>query len=45
MGERCPVKPQNKAEGEALTVLIQLPSGAFNCIAIPFEAFEEGENE
>lgn len=37
----CPVKPQNKISGETLPVLIQMPNGAFTCIAIPFEAVEE----
>jgi hypothetical protein len=41
MGDVCPVKPQNHVNGESLTVLIRLPNGGFNCIAIPFEAVEE----
>lgn len=45
MGEVCPLKPQNKVEGEALTVLTQLPNGGFHCFAIPFEAVEETDNK
>ncbi len=45
VGEVCPVKPQNKVTGESLTVLVQSENGAFYCIAIPFEAVEEFENE
>jgi hypothetical protein len=44
-GEVCPVKPQNKVEGEAISVLIQLPNGGFHCIAIPFEAVEETDSK
>jgi hypothetical protein len=40
-GTVCPVKAQNTVEGESITVLILLPNGGFNCIAIPFEAVEE----
>ncbi len=44
-GEICPVKPQNKVDGEAVSVLIQHPNGGFNCISIPFGAVEEGATE
>jgi hypothetical protein len=45
VGEICPVKPQNKVEGEALSVLIQHPNGGINCISIPFETVEENKTE
>jgi hypothetical protein len=45
VGEICPVKPQNKVDGEALTVLIKLPNGSFHCIALPFEAVKEYQEE
>lgn len=44
-GEVCPVKPQNKVDGESLTVLVKLPNDSFRCIALPFETVEEYQNE
>jgi hypothetical protein len=43
-GKLCPMQPINSVAGEAFMALIHLPSGGFNCIAIPMEAVE-GENE
>jgi hypothetical protein len=37
------MSPINKVEGDALIALVHLPSGGFNCIAIPLEAID-GEN-
>jgi hypothetical protein len=45
IGEVCPLKAQNSIEGESITVLIHLPNGGFNCVALPFEAVEEVEKE
>jgi hypothetical protein len=44
-GDVCLVKPQNKVDGEALSVLILLPNGGFKCLSIPFEAVEETDTE
>jgi hypothetical protein len=40
LGKPCPMQPTNLVEGKALLALIHLPTGGFNCIAIPIEAVE-----
>jgi hypothetical protein len=40
----CPMQPINAVEGDALNVLIHMPNGGFNCIALPIAALD-GENE
>jgi hypothetical protein len=42
----CPLKTANKLPPEqSLTVIIQLPNGSFNCVAIPLDAVHEDEHE
>jgi hypothetical protein len=38
------MQPINSVEGEALMVLIHMPNGGFNCVALPLDALD-GENE
>jgi hypothetical protein len=40
----CPMTPIKKVDGDSLLALIHLPSGGFNCIALPLEALD-AENE
>jgi hypothetical protein len=44
LDKACPMQPINTVQGDALNVLIHLPTGGFNCVAIPLEALD-GENE
>jgi hypothetical protein len=44
LGKPCLLKPINMVEGDALNVLIHLPNGGFNCMAIPLAALD-GKNE
>jgi hypothetical protein len=41
----CPLKPINSTDKEALTVIIHLPNGGFNCVAIPLEAVEKDKDD
>jgi hypothetical protein len=41
----CPLKTINTVDKEALTVIIHLPKGGFNCVAIPLEGVEKDKSD
>ncbi len=43
LGELCPMTLVNSVSGDQLLALIHLPSGGFNCIAIPMGAVEKDD--